>query len=73
MKLANGVSLLLVGCWLNDFPDAGCQSTAYQRAYDEHSKIGQSLTALEQGWANAAGRVDRSAREVDADQMNQNQ
>ena len=54
-------------------PDSGTQGGTDHRGHDEEPQLRERRTPFEEGRTDRAGRIDRSARDRDADNVNQHQ
>lgn len=66
-------ALLLGRSRMEHNPQAGCQSTANERAYDENPQIGQCRATLKECGTDAASRVDGCSCIADAGQMDKHE
>ena len=63
---------LLLGRF-DGLPYEGSEGTTYEGTYDEYPQLVESLTTLEEGRTDRAGRVDRSAGVVDTYQVDEDE
>lgn len=54
-------------------PATGGNGSAYKRAYDEYPKLRKGFAAFKESGADGAGGIDRSARVVDADKVDEDE